>query len=108
MSDQLRKIAVIGGSRIPFCRSNSMYSEKTNMDMLSASIQGVVDRFGLDGKQLDEVIAGAVTTHSRDWNLARVALLSTSLSPLSPGITVQQACGSRMQAGLIIGANFSY
>jgi acetyl-CoA C-acetyltransferase len=107
MSDQLRKIAVIGGSRIPFCRSNSMYSEKTNMDMLSASIQGVVDRFGLDGKQLDEVIAGAVTTHSRDWNLAREALLSTSLSPLTPGITLQQACGTSLQAALIIGAKIA-
>ena len=107
MSDQLRRIAVIGGSRIPFCRSNSMYSEKTNMDMLSASIQGVVDRFGLDGKQLDEVIAGAVTTHSKDWNLAREALLSTSLSPLTPGITLQQACGTSLQAALIIGAKIA-
>ena len=53
MSDTLRKIAVIGGSRIPFCRSNTVYAEKTNLDMLAAAIQGVVDRFGLDGKQLE-------------------------------------------------------
>jgi acetyl-CoA C-acetyltransferase len=107
MSDQIRRIAVIGGSRIPFCRSNSIYSEKTNMDMLSAAIQGVVDRFGLDGKQLDEVVAGAVTTHSRDWNLAREALLSTSLSPLTPGITLQQACGTSLQSALVIGASIA-
>ena len=62
MSDTLRKIAVIGGSRIPFCRSNSIYSEKTNLDMLAAALQGVVNRFSLDGKQLDEVVAGAVTS----------------------------------------------
>lgn len=104
MSNQIRKIAVIGGSRIPFCRSNSIYSEKTNMDMLAAAIQGVVDRFGLDGKQLDEVVAGAVTTHSKDWNLAREALLSTGLSPLTPGITLQQACGTSLQSAMMIGA----
>ena len=107
MSNQIRRIAVIGGSRIPFCRSNSIYSEKTNLDMLSASIQGVVDRFGLDGMQLDEVVAGAVTTHAKDWNLAREALLSTRLSPLTPGITLQQACGTSLQSALMIGAKIA-
>jgi len=107
MSDTLRKIAVIGGSRIPFCRSNSIYSEKTNLDMLAASLQGLVDRFNLDGKQLDEVVAGAVTTHSKDWNLAREALLSTGVSPLTPGITLQQACGTSLQSALMIGAKIA-
>jgi len=103
----LRRIAVIGGSRIPFCRSNSIYAEKTNLDMLSSALQGLVDRFGLDGEQPDEVIAGAVTSHSKDWNLAREALLSTSLSPLTPGITLQQACGTSLQAALMIGAKIA-
>ena len=107
MSNQIRKIAVIGGSRIPFCRSNSIYSEKTNLDMLSATIQGLVDRFGLDGMQLDEVVAGAVTTHPMDWNLAREALLSTGLSPLTPGVTLQQACGTSLQSALMIGAKIA-
>jgi acetyl-CoA C-acetyltransferase len=107
MSNQIRRIAVIGGSRIPFCRSNTIYSEKTNMDMLAAAIQGVVERFGLDGKQLDEVVAGAVTTHSKDWNLAREALLSTGLSPLTPGITLQQACGTSLQSAMMIGARIA-
>lgn len=107
MSNPLRRIAVIGGSRIPFCRSNSIYSEKTNLDMLSATIQGLADRFDLNGKQLDEVIAGAVTTHAKDWNLAREALLSTQLSPLTPGITLQQACGTSLQAAMMIGAKIA-
>jgi acetyl-CoA C-acetyltransferase len=107
MNKKIRRIAVIGGSRIPFCRSNSIYSEKTNLDMLAAVIQGVADRFGLDGKQLDEVVAGAVTSHSKDWNLAREALLSTSLSPLTPGITLQQACGTSLQSALMIGAKIA-
>ena len=107
MTDQLRRIALIGGSRIPFCRSNTVYADKTNMDMLSRVIQGVVDRYGLDGVQLDEVVAGAVTTHAKDWNLAREALLSTSLSPLTPGITLQQACGTSLQSALMIGAKIA-
>jgi len=107
MSNQMRRIAIIGGSRIPFSRSNSVYSEKTNLDMLSATLQGVIDRFDLDDKQMDEVVAGAVTSHSKDWNLAREALLSTSLSPLTPGITLQQACGTSLQAALMIGAKIA-
>ena len=107
MNDTVRKVAIIGGSRIPFCRSNTIYAEKTNMDMLSAALQGTVDRFDLHGKQLDEVVAGAVTTHSRDWNLAREAVLSTSLSPLTSGITLQQACGTSLQAAPGIAAKIA-
>jgi len=107
MSDTLRRIAVIGGSRIPFCRSNTAYSEKSNMDMLTGALQGVLDRHGLHGEKFDEVIAGAVTTHSRDWNLAREALLSTTMSPLTPGITLQQACGTSLQAAAMIGAKIA-
>jgi acetyl-CoA C-acetyltransferase len=107
MTEQLRRVAVIGGSRLPFCRSNTMYAEKTNLDMLAAAIQVLVDRFDLDGELIDEVVAGAVTTHSRDWNLAREAVLSTSLSPLTPGITLQQACGTSLQAALGITAKIA-
>ncbi len=96
-----RRVAVVGGVRIPFCRSNSMYADATNLDMLSASLQGLVERYNLQGQLIDEVFGGAVTTHSKDWNLAREAVLSTDLSPLTPGITVQQACGTSLQAALI-------
>ena len=103
----IRRIAVIGGSRIPFCRSNTFYADETNQDMLTRAIQGVVDRYGLAGRQIDKVVAGAVTTHSKDWNLAREAVLSTSLSPLTPGITMQQACGTSLQAALMAGAEIA-
>lgn len=107
MSNELRRVAIIGGSRIPFCRSNTMYAEKSNLDMLAATLESLVQRFGLEGAQLDEVAAGAVTMHSRDWSIAREALLSTSLSPLTPGITLQQACGTSLQAALSIGAKIA-
>jgi acetyl-CoA C-acetyltransferase len=107
MSEQVRRIAVIGGSRIPFCRSNSVYAEKTNMDLLAAALQGLVDRFDLHGRKFDELTAGAVTTHSRDWNLAREALQSTTMSPLTPGVTMQQACATSLQGALYIGARIA-
>jgi acetyl-CoA C-acetyltransferase len=107
MSDKLRRIAVIGGSRIPFCRSNSIYFEKSNMDLLAASLQGLADRFDLHGVKIDELTAGAVTTHSKDWNLAREALQSTTLSPLTPGITMQQACATSLQGALYLGGKIA-
>ncbi len=107
MTDSLRKVAIVGGSRIPFCRSNTFYADKSNLDMLSSVIDGVADRFDLAGAQIDEVMAGAVITHSRDFNLAREAVLSSKLSPLTAGITLQQACGTSLQAALTLAAKIS-
>lgn len=106
-SNQLRRIAIIGGVRIPFCRSNTAYADETNLDMLSAALQGLVERYKLQGEKIDEVIGGAVTTHAKDWNLAREAILSTDLSPLTPGVTLQQACGTSLQAAMILGAKIA-
>jgi len=107
MSDSLRRVAIVGGSRIPFCRSNTIYADKSNLDMLATALDGLVDRFGLDGVQVDEVMAGAVITHSKDFNLAREAVLSSKLSPLTPGITLQQACGTSLQAALSLAAKIA-
>ncbi len=107
MSDTLRRVAIVGGSRIPFCRSNTIYADKSNLDMLSAVLDGIVDRFDLDGIQLDEVMAGAVITHSKDFNLAREAVLSSKLSPLTSAVTLQQACGTSLQAALILAAKIA-
>jgi acetyl-CoA C-acetyltransferase len=107
MTDSLRRVAIVGGSRIPFCRSNTMYADNSNLDMLSTVLDGIVQRFDLAGEQLDEVMAGAVITHSKDFNLAREAVLSSKLSPLTPGITLQQACGTSLQAALSLGAKIA-
>lgn len=103
----LRPVAIIGGVRTPFCRSNSAYQDLSNLDMLSTAIQGLSDRFSLKGEQIDEVFAGSVITHSKDWNLAREAVLSTDLSPLTPGVTMQQACGTSLQAAMISAAKIA-
>jgi acetyl-CoA C-acetyltransferase len=100
MNGPTRKVAIIGGSRIPFCRSNTFYADKSNLDLLTAATDALVDRFGLHGEQPDELMAGAVITHSKDFNLAREAVLSSALSNLTPGITLQQACGTSLQAAL--------
>lgn len=107
MTASLRRVAIVGGSRIPFCRSNTMYSDNSNMDMLSSVIDGIVQRFNLQGEQLDEVQAGAVINHSRDFNLAREAVLSSKLSPLTPGVSLQQACGTSLQAALNLAAKIA-
>ena len=105
--NQLKRVAIVGGTRIPFCRSNSAYAQLSNLDMLADTLQRLVDQFDLGGRKIDEVIAGAVTTHSRDWNLTREAVLSTSLSPATPGTTLQMACGTSLQAALLVGARIA-
>ena len=103
----VRKVAVIGGVRIPFCRSNTLYADQSNLDMMSATLNGLVERYNLAGVHIDEVIGGAVVSHSRDWNLAREAVLNTKLAPSTPGVTLQQACGTSLQAAGILMAKIA-
>ncbi len=108
MADQtLRRIAIVGGARIPFCRSNTLYSDLTNQQMMTTALQGVVDKYDLGGVIIDEVVGGAVVTHSRDWNIARESVVGTTLHPNTPGITMMQACGTSLQAAIGIGAKIA-
>ncbi|MCB1515205.1 MAG: acetyl-CoA C-acetyltransferase [Hyphomicrobiaceae bacterium] len=100
MSDTMRRVAVIGGIRIPFCRSNTLYADLSNLDMMTAALNGLVERYDLKGAHIDEVVGGAVVTHSKDWNLAREAVLGTKLATSTPGITLMQACGTSLQAAM--------
>ena len=93
-----RRVAVLGGNRIPFARSNSVYADASNQDMLTAAIDGLVVRFGLEGERLGEVVAGAVLKHARDFNLVRESVLGSKLSPETPATDIQQACGTGLQA----------
>src|SRR5262245_43180600 len=107
MTNVLRRVAVIGGVRIPFCRSNTLYAGKSNLEMLTGVLNGLVDKYSLNGVHIDEAIGGAVVTHSKDWNLAREAVLNTKLAPTTPGITIQQACGTSLQAASMIQAKIA-
>ncbi|MGO4257299.1 acetyl-CoA C-acetyltransferase [Marmoricola sp. RAF53] len=98
MQANTRRVAVLGGNRIPFARSNSVYATASNQEMLTAALDGLVARFGLEGEVLGEVAAGAVLKHSRDFNLTREAVLDTRLAPQTPAVDLQQACGTGLQA----------
>jgi acetyl-CoA C-acetyltransferase len=93
-----RRVAIVGGNRIPFARSNGHYATASNQDMLTAALDGLVSRFGLQDERLGEVAAGAVLKHSRDFNLARESVLGSKLSPETPAYDIQQACGTGLQA----------
>ena len=98
----LRRVAIVGGNRIPFARSNTAYAHVSNLDMLAVTLQGLVDRFGLHGQRLGDVAAGAVMKHARDFNLVREAVLSTTLSPQTPAFDLQQACGTGLEAAMLV------
>jgi acetyl-CoA C-acetyltransferase len=100
MNSSTRRVAVLGGNRIPFARSNTVYAEVSNQDMLTAAIDGLVERFGLHGERLGEVVAGAVLKHARDFNLTRESVLGSTLAPETPATDLQQACGTGLQAAI--------
>lgn len=92
------RVAILGGNRIPFARSNGAYADASNIDMLSAALNGLVERFDLQGERVGEVVAGAVLKLSRDLNLTRESALNTALSPQTPAYDISQACGTGLQA----------
>lgn len=98
----IKKVAILGGNRIPFARSNGAYADASNIDMLSSALDGLVSRFDLADKEIGEVVAGTVLKHSRDLNLTREALLNTRLSPTTPTYDISQACGTGLQATFAI------
>ncbi|MEU6681115.1 acetyl-CoA C-acetyltransferase [Streptomyces sp. NPDC046925] len=100
-----RRVAVIGGSRIPFARSDGPYATASNQEMLTAALDGLVERYGLqEPGAVGEFVAGAVLKHSRDFNLARETVLGSRLAPTTPAYDIQQACGTGLQA-VIAAAN---
>ena len=97
-----RPVAIVGGNRIPFARSNGAYAQASNQDMLTAALDGLVERFGLQGERLGEVAAGAVLKHSRDFNLTRETVLGSRLAPETPAYDIQQACGTGLEAVALV------
>ncbi len=99
----VRRVAIVGGIRIPFARAHTAYSSVGNPDMLTAVLRALVERFGLQGVRLGDVAAGAVIKHSKDYNLTRECVLSSGLDPHTPGLDLQRACGTSLEAAIAIG-----
>ena len=98
----IQKVAILGGNRIPFARSNGAYADASNIDMLTAALDGLVERFGLADKEIGEVVAGTVLKHSNDLNLTRESVLNTRLAPTTPCFDISQACGTGLQAAFTV------
>jgi acetyl-CoA C-acetyltransferase len=101
--EHVRRVAIVGGVRIPFARSMGVYAEASNQDMLTAALKGVVDRFALAGERLGDVGAGAVLKHPRDYNLTRECVMSSGLAAETPGFDLQRACGTSLETAIVIG-----
>src|SRR6201985_2498338 len=99
----VRRVAIIGGVRIPFARAHGAYAKATNEEMLTAAFRGVVERFKLNGVRLGDAAVGAVIKHTKDYNLTRECVLSAGLHPQTPGVDLQRACGTSLEAAILIG-----
>jgi acetyl-CoA C-acetyltransferase len=95
-------VAVVGGLRIPFCRSNTLFADQSNLSMLTATLEALAEKYGLEAAHIDDAVGGAVVSHSKDWNLAREAVLGTKLAASTPGASLVQACGTSLQAAAMI------
>jgi acetyl-CoA C-acetyltransferase len=103
VGNSVRRVAILGGSRIPFARAHGAYARVGNPEMLTAALRAVVTRFGLEGQRLGDVMAGAVIKHSKDFNLVRECVLSSGLHPQTPGLDLQRACGTSLEAAILVG-----
>ncbi len=99
---QPRRVAIVGGNRIPFARSNTLYATASNQQMLTAALEGLIERYNLHGERVGEVVAGAVLKHSRDFNLTRECVLGSRLAPETCAYDLQQACGTGLEAAILV------
>lgn len=97
-----RRVAIVAAQRIPFARSNTAYADASNQDMLTFTLKALVDKTGLAGQRLSEVVGGAVMKRARDWNLVRECVLGSGLSPATPAYDIQQACGTGLEAAILV------
>jgi len=102
MNTTSRRVAVVAANRIPFARANSTYAHASNQDMLTVTLDGLVDRASLHGERLGEVVGGAVLKHPRDRDLTRESVLGSRLAPETPAYDVQQACGTGLEAVVLV------
>src|SRR5436309_11421287 len=102
MNASTRRAAVLGGIRIPFARQNGPYARASNQDMLTTTLEAVISKFELEGEILGEVAAGGVLKHSRDFNLTRECVLGTCLIAHTPAYDIQQACGTGLEAAILV------
>src|ERR1700752_1245204 len=102
MKPNARRVAVLGGIRIPFARQNGPYARASNQDMMTATLEALISKLGLENEVLGEVSAGGVLKHSRDFNLTRECVLGTRLDPHTPAYDIQQACGTGLQAAIAV------
>src|SRR3954452_19806308 len=102
MASDTRRVAIIGGNRIPFGRFNGAYSQASNQDMLTTALNGLVARHHLQGEQLGEVVAGAVLKHARDFNLTRECVLGSKLGATTPAYDIQQGCDTGIDAVVLV------
>ena len=96
------RVAVVGGSRIPFCRSHTFYRNLSNQELMVGALRGVVNKYDLKGQTIGDVALGAVIKHSKDWNLARESVIDSGLSMRTPGVDLQRACGTSLEAAIMI------
>ncbi|HEY8280222.1 MAG TPA: acetyl-CoA C-acetyltransferase [Bdellovibrionota bacterium] len=98
----MKKVVVAGGARIPFCRAGSSYANVGNQELMTASVKAVVEKFRLNGKTVGDVALGGVMNHSSDWNMAREVALGSNLAPETPAFGLQRACGTSLEASILI------
>jgi acetyl-CoA C-acetyltransferase len=107
VGSEVRRVAIVGGQRIPFARAHGAYANVTNQEMLTAAFKGVVDKFGLKGERLGDAGAGAVIKHSKDWDMVRECVLGSGLAFETPGFDLQRACGTSLETAIIIGSKIA-
>ena len=107
VGSEVRRVAIVGGARIPFARAHGAYANVGNQDMLTAVFKGIVDKFGLQGARLGDAGGGAVLKHSKDWDMVRECVIGSGLSLETPGFDLQRACGTSLETAIIISSKIA-
>ncbi len=90
---------IVGAVRTPVGRYGGALSGVRPDDLAAAAIRGLLERTGVPGEDVEDVILGAANQAGEDnRNVARMALLLADLPVTVGGVTVNRLCGSGLEA----------
>ena len=95
----MREVVIVEAARTPLGKRKGQLAATHSIDMLGAVQKAVIDRAGIDAKEVGQVIGGCVgQVGMQTMNVARNAWLAQGLPIETPSTTVDTQCGSSQQA----------
>lgn len=101
MSDAARTPVIVSGARTPIGRFLGGLSPLDAPELGARAVKAALERSGIPGTEIDEVILGNVVQGGVGQAPARQAAIRAGLPATIPAVTINKVCGSGLKAVML-------